>query len=182
MQTSLFNKGSVYAKQEPYWITPSEVFDPIASAWDEAGMPLLTDVCTTREARKCPKFFTPEDDCFEQDWLGDCWMNPPYGDDIVFFLEKATLEVEAGRARVVCLLPDNNDAPWWRAYCERWPFLFWPERIHFIHPEGGRGMSPANGNMLVAMGYEPESLPDIVVPTRKQGRVVPPWFTKARKA
>lgn len=177
MQRSLFNDAVPPPADDapdgycPDWITPPEVAAPIIVPF---GLGL--DVCATKEAAQCKKFFTPEDDCFEQEWHGDCYMNPRYGKEIGFFLAKALREVNMGRARVVALLPDNIDSPWFRKYCDHFPMLIWPERIHFIHPvTGKRGTQPANGNIVVAMGYMTNDLPRLHIPTREQGTVTPFW-------
>jgi phage N-6-adenine-methyltransferase len=178
VQTSLFNKGEVFASQEPDWETPPEVFLPI----DKAFGGFTWDVCATPENAKCAAFYSPEHDTLsaEWHWRGDCWMNPPYGADIEYFLNKAYQTAHFETGRVVCLLPDNTSSEWWRLFCQPWPFLFWPERIQFIHPGGVRGSRPANGNVLVAMGYKPEELPEIHVRTRSQGVIVPPWFSQVK--
>ena len=37
------------------------------------------DVCATKQNAKCKKYFTEEQDGLRQLWTGTCWMNPPYG-------------------------------------------------------------------------------------------------------
>jgi site-specific DNA-methyltransferase (adenine-specific) len=44
-------------------------------------------------------------------------MNPPYGKQIVPWLQKAVAEVQQGHAdRVVALLPARTDTIWWHTY------------------------------------------------------------------
>lgn len=174
MQTHLFGKHLIYANQEPAWATPPEVFGPL----DKAFGGFTLDVCATAENAKCPAFISLDEDTLDPSirWHGKCWMNPPYGDGIDLFLAKAAYEVERGPAKIVTLLPSNVESQWFRDYCERWPFLVWPGRIKFIHPEGHRGNNPANGNIVVAFGYKWGELPKIKVYKKREGLIVPPWF------
>lgn len=75
------------------------------------------DVCATSKNTKCARFFSleeREDDGLLASWAGErCWMNPPYGSEIVQWVAKARSEAERG-ALVVGLLPARTDARWWQ--------------------------------------------------------------------
>lgn len=93
------------------WETPWHVFDPYN---DEFGFTL--DVCAAVHTRKCARFFSPDDNGLVQDWGREiCWMNPPYGDALEAWMEKAYLSSLAG-ATVVALVPSRTGTRWWHAW------------------------------------------------------------------
>ncbi len=88
--------------------TPERIFAPLH---EEFGF--TVDVCAHELNHKMPRYFTPEMDGLAQDWTGErCWMNPPYGKDIVAWVKKARESALAG-ALVVGLLPARTDSGWW---------------------------------------------------------------------
>ena len=94
------------------WETPPAVF-----AEYDAEFHFTLDVCATAENTKVPDhYFTPEMGGLVQDW-GDaiCWMNPPYGDQIGQWMEKAYLSSLAG-ATVVALVSSRTGTAWWHAW------------------------------------------------------------------
>jgi site-specific DNA-methyltransferase (adenine-specific) len=93
------------------WETPWPVFREY-----DAEFHFTLDVCATVENAKCARYFTPELDGLVQDWSDDiCWMNPPYGDQIGAWMEKAYLSSLAG-ATVVALVPSRTGTRWWHAW------------------------------------------------------------------
>jgi phage N-6-adenine-methyltransferase len=103
--------GVHYSSESPDWSTPQDLFDELNRefAFD-------VDVCATPETAKCAKFFTEQADGLAQDWLGTCFMNPPYGDGIGRWVRKAH-ESGANGTTVVCLVPGRIDTAWWWDYC-----------------------------------------------------------------
>jgi phage N-6-adenine-methyltransferase len=99
----------IYHKSMRYdWETPSAVF-----AEYDAEFHFTLDVCATSATAKCARFFSPEQNGLLQDWGDDvCWMNPPYGNQIGAWMEKAWRSSLAG-ATVVCLVPARTGTRWW---------------------------------------------------------------------
>lgn len=97
-----------FSSESDEWETPQDLFDQLDA---EFGFDL--DVCTLESSAKCERYFTPEDDGLAQEWVGTCWMNPPYGDVIRNWVRKARESAQAG-ATVVCLVPARVDTAWWR--------------------------------------------------------------------
>jgi phage N-6-adenine-methyltransferase len=105
------NAASVhFSSATDNWATPQDLFDLLDS---EFGFDL--EVCASVENAKCRRFFTAEDDGLAQTWTGVCWMNPPYGRDIVAWMKKAW-ESSLDGATVVCLVPARTDTGWWWKY------------------------------------------------------------------
>jgi phage N-6-adenine-methyltransferase len=110
------------------------------------------DVCTSAANRKCARYFSPEHDGLAQDWGEDiCWMNPPYGNAIGAWMEKAYRSSLAG-ATVVCLAPSRTGTRWWHAWV-------WGKAE--IRPRQGRitfvGATDPAGFDSVAIIYRPPS-------------------------
>ena len=79
----------------------------------DAEFHFTLDVCASAENAKCPRYFTEAQDGLVQDWGREiCWMNPPYGDNLPDWMEKAYLSSLAG-ATVCCYVPSRTGVGWW---------------------------------------------------------------------
>jgi phage N-6-adenine-methyltransferase len=136
----LLEMGVHYSSETDDWATPQALFDELA-----AEFAFTLDVCATAENAKCERFFTVEDDGLAQDWAGVCWMNPPYGDAIVRWVEKAYETGRAG-ATVVCLVPARVDTGWWWDYCRHGEVRFLRGRLKF---GGGANSAPFPSAVVV---------------------------------
>jgi len=92
------------------WETPQDLFLMINHVYK-----FDIDVCATRENTKCKRYFTPEVDGLAQNWTGTVWCNPPYGRDVVKWVQKAHESHKQG-ATVVMLLPSRTDTQWIHQY------------------------------------------------------------------
>lgn len=88
------------------WASPDAVFQ---TANAEFGFTL--DACALPENAKCSAFFTPDDDGLLQPWQGVVWCNPPYGNRISDWVQKAFREAHNG-VKTVMLLPSKTDVLW----------------------------------------------------------------------
>jgi phage N-6-adenine-methyltransferase len=120
------NTELMFSSATDLWETPQDLFDKLHS---EFGFEI--DVCATSENRKCPVFYSKEEDGLAQMWLGKCWMNPPYGKKIGKWVRKAFESAETGLATVVCLLPARTDTSWWHDYCMKGEVRFLRGRLKF---------------------------------------------------
>lgn len=104
-------EGAFYRRPDrDDWETPHELFNRLN---EEFGFTL--DVCATAANAKCARFLSPVDDALTQEWVGICWMNPPYGNQIARWIKKAKEEADRG-ATVVALLAARTDTGWWHDY------------------------------------------------------------------
>jgi site-specific DNA-methyltransferase (adenine-specific) len=92
------------------WETPDELFKKLN---DEFHFTL--DVCANKSNHKCERYFTEQDDALLQEWHGVCWMNPPYGRSIKYWMKKAYQESQRG-ATVVCLVFARVDTAWFHEW------------------------------------------------------------------
>jgi phage N-6-adenine-methyltransferase len=124
---SLLAKGMNvhFSSASDMWSTPQVLFDELNSLY---GFTL--DVCATTANAKCSRYFTLEDDGLAQEWVGTCWMNPPYGRTIGLWMAKAWQSSKAG-ATVVCLVPARTDTAWWHDYAMKGDIRFLRGRLKF---------------------------------------------------
>jgi len=131
------------------WATPQEFFDVI-----DREFAFDIDVCAFPSSAKCATYFTPTDDGLTQDWTGVCWMNPPYGDEIVKWVRKAFESARDNDATVVCLVPARVDTGWWWDYCRFGEIRFLRGRLKF----GDAATSAPFPSTLVIFGPRPAKI------------------------
>jgi len=122
---TLINKGMMSSASDN-WATPQDFFD----AQNAKYGPFDIDVCADASNAKCPVFFTKEQNGLLQEWKGKCWMNPPYGRGIKFWMKKAYEASQQG-ATVVCLVPSRTDTGWWHDYAMKGEITFVRGRLQF---------------------------------------------------
>lgn len=131
-----------FSSKTDLWATPQEFFDKYNALY---GFSL--DVCANKDNAKCSKFFSIEDNGLEQDWSGSCWMNPPYGREIIHWMKKAYESSLCG-ATVVCLVPARTDTKWWHEYAMKGDIEFIRGRLKF----GGSKNSAPFPSAVVVFG------------------------------
>lgn len=115
-----------YSSKADDWATPQDLFGEL-----DAEFGFTLDVCALDSSAKCAEYFTPADNGLRQDWgARTCWMNPPYGEAIRAWVEKAHCEAAAG-ATVVCLVPARVDTGWWWDFCRWGEIRFLRGRLKF---------------------------------------------------
>jgi phage N-6-adenine-methyltransferase len=139
-----------YSSATDEWATPQDFFDVVNREFS-----FDLDVCALPGSAKCERFFAPEDDGLAQEWRGTCWMNPPYGDEIVAWVKKAH-DAAIDGATVVCLVPARVDTGWWWDYCRYGEIRFLRGRLKF----GGSPNSAPFPSALVVFG--PDVTPGVV--------------------
>ena len=108
------------------WATPKKFFGDCNATYG----PFDVDVCANETNAKCSKYFDEETDGLKQEWVGKCWMNPPYGREIGKWMKKAIQSCRAG-ATVVCLVPARTDTKWWHDYAMHGEIIFIRGRLKF---------------------------------------------------
>lgn len=128
------------------WFTPKQLIDIMG--------PFDLDPCT--------QSFRPFDTAIEHicedrgecglsvDWAGRVWLNPPYGDDIKFWLDKL-----ATHGNGIALVFSRTETKWAQDYIAKAAAVNFIEgRISFIQPDGKVSSNAANGSMLLAYGED----------------------------
>src|SRR5678810_909854 len=114
-----------FSSKTDMWATPQAFFDKYDHIYR-----FELDVCATDENAKCHRYFTAEQDGLAQEWTGVCWMNPPYGREIIHWMQKA-YESSLQGATVVCLVPARTDTKWWHEYAMKGDIEFIRGRLKF---------------------------------------------------
>jgi len=107
------------------WATPQGFFDRYNKIFN-----FTLDVCADEYNKKCDKYYTKEQDGLAKEWTGVCWMNPPYGREIIKWMRKA-YESSLNGATVVCLVPSRTDTRWWHEYAIHGDIEFIRGRLKF---------------------------------------------------
>ena len=107
------------------WETPQKFFDSLDNEFH-----FTTDVCANISNAKCLSYFNARMDALKQQWVGVCWMNPPYIKTYEW-VQKAYEAAQNGTT-VVCLLRTSVDTKWFHEFCMKATEIrFVIDRIHF---------------------------------------------------
>lgn len=134
------NTKAMFSSKRDDWETPIEFFKKYDDIYH-----FDLDVCANKKNHKCKNYFTKEIDGLKQDWTGTCWMNPPYGREIIKWIEKAYNSSQNG-ATVVCLVPARTDTRWWHEYAMKGSIEFIRGRIKFV---GAKASAPFPSAVIV---------------------------------
>lgn len=88
--------------------TPFKIVEPLIN---EFG--ITTDVCASELNHKLPKYWNKEDNALTKEWVGNCWMNPPFSRDLRHWVKKAHNEALKNGGTKVCLIPVRSNTKWW---------------------------------------------------------------------
>jgi phage N-6-adenine-methyltransferase len=135
-----------YSSETDEWSTPQRIFDVL-----DEEFRFTLDVCALPTSAKCERYFTPAMDGLAQEWSGSCWMNPPYGNEIGRWVQKAASSATTPDTTVVCLLPARVDTGWWWDYCRYAEVRFLRGRLKFGDADAGAPFPSA----VVIFGHGP---------------------------
>jgi phage N-6-adenine-methyltransferase len=103
------------SSEDMTWATPREWFDYL-----DLEFKFTLDPCCVEATAKCQLFYTPETDGLKQSWSGHrVFMNPPYGDALYRWMQKAYDECRTNGALVVCFVPARVDTQWWHDFAAK---------------------------------------------------------------
>lgn len=101
----MINSGMMSSKTDEH-STPQDFYDSLDTEFN-----FRLDPCATEGNKKCPEYYTREENGLRQIWRGPVFMNPPYGRTIGDWVDKAIDTFQKGEL-VVCLLPSRTDTRW----------------------------------------------------------------------
>lgn len=123
--------GPLLASQRDTWNTPPEVLDPLAHLG-----PIGLDPCSneTSIVDAALRWTLPECDGLTLPWVGHglVYVNPPYGEEIVAWIDKALREAEDHQVEQVLLVPARPDTRWFRSLARVASIGFWAGRLRFL--------------------------------------------------
>ena len=95
--------NSLFTSNSEEWETPQMLFNELNRKFD-----FQLDVCATAHNAKCAEYYTKETDGLSHPWKMRNWMNPPYGREIVKWVERANAESIKGGGAYRCASPSAN--------------------------------------------------------------------------
>ena len=107
----------LYSSVSDNWATPQYFFDELNKEFK-----FSLDLCANKSNAKCKKYFTKKEDSLSKTWKGNCWLNPPYGRNIIKWVKKA----HESKCLVVALLPSRTDTKWFHSY------IYKKHKVRFI--------------------------------------------------
>ncbi len=124
------------SSQDMTWATPQSWFEYL-----DLEFRFTLDPCCVHDTAKCKKHYTPEEDGLSMSWTEErVFMNPPYGREIIKWMEKAFRECVDNHALVVALVPARVDTEWWHRYADKATEVRFPKgRLKF---EGATNSAP----------------------------------------
>lgn len=125
------------------WYTPKKYIAAVRKVLgeidlDPASHPMANDTV------KAKGYFTLDDDGLEHDWRGRVFLNPPYGDLVAPFVNKAVGEYEAGHISeaIVLVNAHSTDASWFQGLFG-YLLCFTDHRINFYN---SADLEPSTGS------------------------------------
>lgn len=124
------NLGVHFTSDSPEWYTPPEIIERAVKLFGAIDL----DPCSN--SHKNPTVpsanrFTKDDDGLSKTWKGKVYMNPPYGREIVEWVEKLAAEHKSGNVtEAVALVPARTDTEWFRML-RVFPRCFVSGRLNF---------------------------------------------------
>ena len=104
----MINTG-LFSSNDQAWETPQDLFNQLNDAFMAS-----IDVCATDKTAKCVNYYTPAIDGLKQNWVGTCWMNPPYGREQIKWITKARNSYIENNSTIICLIPARPDTKVWQ--------------------------------------------------------------------
>lgn len=102
----------MFTSDTPEWYTPRHILDAVVAVLGSIDLDPCAEPAKAVPARE---HFTAEDNGLELGWRGKIYMNPPYGREIVAWIDKLALEHESGNVtEAIALVPARVDTTWWR--------------------------------------------------------------------
>lgn len=104
-------KDNKFKSNSVEYSSPLKIVEPLINEFK-----LTIDVCANNMNYKCSKYWTKEEDALSKDWVGNCWMNPPFNRELSKWVIKAFVETEKQGGTKVCLIPVRSNTKWWSIY------------------------------------------------------------------
>jgi len=168
-------KGAPLMSVNQTWGTPKAFFEYL---YEEFNWIPWLDAAASKENAKAPVFFTEKQNSLELDWLGDVWLNPPFGKVLLpKFLQKCNEEIyKQDVDSIMCLIPARTDTKWFHEIVLKTaPDIYLIKgRFNFESPYSKDGANAPFPSMLVhyhgKKRYEMKSIIEpLIVPKEYRG-------------
>jgi phage N-6-adenine-methyltransferase len=142
------------------WYTPREYIDHAIAVMGGIDLDPASSEAANRNVQAA-RIYTVDDLALMQPWYGRVWLNPPYGDDVLSFVDKLLVSYESGDVtEALLLVAARTDTAWFRKL-RAYPRCFIWGRIHFINGETGEtGEGAGFPSMVVYLGPNYQTFKD----------------------
>lgn len=161
------------------WATPVKFIESARSVMGSIDL----DPASNDEAQKmvlAKSHFTQERSGLDQNWYGNVWLNPPYGQGLALpFAKKLVESYLSGDVTQAIVLTNNvTDTAWFKdTLGATATMLCFPSpRIQFIAPEGTKKSSNSKGQVFSYLG---DNIVEFVMEFQKYGLCVKPMRVAA---
>ena len=140
----------MHSSERHDWPTPREFFGACERLCVEAtGRGFDIDAAADADNTKASRFFSESDDGLSQQWTGNVWCNPPYGEQAGRWVRKAFEETDGfeDQRYVAVLIPARTGTRWFHDWAAKAAEIrFVKGRIRF---EGAEASAPFDSVLLV---------------------------------
>jgi len=110
--------ANTFSSRKQDYSTPQDLFDKLNEEFH-----FDVDVCADEANNKVSLYYSEEDDALSKDWIGTCWMNPPFNNKKKWTIKAYNEHIKHG-STIVCLLPARTNTEWWHNYCMKGEIRF----------------------------------------------------------
>jgi site-specific DNA-methyltransferase (adenine-specific) len=123
-------KKLMFSSKSPSWGTPQDFYDRLTRKFYKFTL----DAAASKLSAKCDLFFTKEDNALSKDWSGhNVFLNPPYGRQLKFWVQKAYEEGMKDDTTVTMLIPARTDTKYFHQFCMKAKeIIFIKGRLRFV--------------------------------------------------
>jgi site-specific DNA-methyltransferase (adenine-specific) len=136
------------------WETPRDLLERLYRVFNRFDLDPCSPSANKRTAPVHARVhYTADDNGLVLPWFGNVFVNPPYGRELRYWVEKGRNEVATGNAEaVIALIPARTDTTWWHDYIASQADVFFLRgRLSF----GQSGQSAPFPSALVVWGASP---------------------------
>jgi len=102
--------GAPLSSERQDWATPWAF---ILYLRRKFGFVPTLDAAASALNTKSGRYFTACQDSLKQDWFGHVWLNPPFGKELIGFLQKCADEIKRDEVlSIYALVPARTDTKW----------------------------------------------------------------------
>lgn len=121
---------ALFSSDREEWNTPPEIIKSVIEVLGNIDL----DPCSNSDITPnipADMHYTKGDDGLGRPWMGNVYMNPPYGRDIIDWIKKVVYEYEYGDvSEAIVLVPARTDTKWFKIINE-YPFCLIEGRLKF---------------------------------------------------
>jgi phage N-6-adenine-methyltransferase len=97
-----------FASDKVDYKTPRKLIEPLIKEFQ-----LEWDLAASEENHQLEKYYTEKDDSLTKNWVGNCWLNPPFCKQLGKWVTRAHDQSQLFEGTKVVLCPVRSNTQWW---------------------------------------------------------------------